>query len=191
MKPIFVLCFYSILIAAPHTLFGEEKKDEMRIETITKKNIELTTQVPKECTSGNNLNVRLSIQNQSNSEIQYYETSPYVDFQIFVSKDNKDIPQTLFGKKVIGDASDRFKRILRNLPSKNQTFVELNLAQLFDLSSPGDYSFTFTREVLLENKEVLEKKERIVLELAVKIILSKNEANSGVSPIVVSDKKDP
>ncbi|MCI0682351.1 MAG: hypothetical protein L0Y71_09620 [Gemmataceae bacterium] len=102
--------------------------------------------MPEASSAGSEVFVKVDVKNQRNEDMRYvHRHSSYLDIGLAVHDvHGKAVPLTRFGQWAYGAARDGGSASLPLLKPEKQVVVHLNLARVFDLSLPGEYSLSVT-----------------------------------------------
>jgi hypothetical protein len=141
----------------------EKSMENETVQSIVQSNVVLSVTLPKVSIAGERVNIELSLENKGEEDILYASISKYRDYELQVyDEKKKEVPMTRFGTLAIGaDHGERWKFNQKKLASNKRLSSVVDLARLFDLTLPGEYTLNVKRVVnenLLGKEMALEVK---------------------------------
>lgn len=162
---VFLCCALVVAHGYGDSAIGEEAKKTRTIEKkVIQKGVMIVASMPEESICGSGVNVKVQVENQSKQDIEFYWVGKYEVYNLEMHDPmGKAVPLTRFGKIVSAPGRGSGGAALATLAAGARKEAVLNLARVFDLTQPGEYTLTVSH-VAASQVKVEKMKFRIVEE---------------------------
>jgi len=149
----------SCLLAVPHVYSGAsgEKLEKPKLveKKVVFKGFAMTASLPEKSIAGSAIKLRIKLENQGKEEAIWISFLQYSDYDLKVlNAKGEPVGNTQFGKSVGGGiASKTGSGLMVRLAPGKEMEQSINLARIFDLTVPGQYTLeaVFGPDLKIEN----------------------------------------
>ena len=147
---------------------GAKAQDTKSVEsTVEVDSIVLTASIPLRAIAGAAIDLKITVENRSKTEVAFIARGAYWDYEIQVIDNmRRKVPLTRFGKYIYGDSRGIVEQALYERLKPGERIVsKLNVARLFDLSEDGEYEMEVAFHVQHGKKGTALKLNRVRFQL--------------------------
>lgn len=150
MKYGFVLLPLCCWTSSPYIAIAGEKPPTVKTieKKVTEMDVSMVAMVPAESIAGSEVNLKITVENQSKEDVIYYTQTKYWDYDLsLLNSKGEAVPLTRFGKMAYSNSRGDGSGAFLSLPAGKDMRVTLNLARVFDLTQEGEYSLSISRKL--------------------------------------------
>jgi hypothetical protein len=148
MQFAFMLCACGVFALIHEPGEGAKKIGEPKTlqKEVVEQGVSMVAILPEESVAGSTINLKIKTKNVGNEDLRGFTQGKYWDFDLgLIDSKGQAVPFTRFGKHAFGFLKPNGPGVSYKFAKGDEVNVTLNIARVFDLSQPGEYSLTIGR----------------------------------------------